>query len=236
MVKKLSVLLALLLLFVGSSFAEGIPQDVAVAYLEIVKDIEGEPAEWSEWWDFGVALHDITGDGIPELFCAWMPDVQSESLTLTVWTWQDGQALQIFSDWITPLGPGDIFDFINTIFYSQDRGLCMGARYAYDDYTAQHVFRRYALEDGLLQLTGKIEMAFDQEAFDRDFEADQVRGSIGEYMAPCRDGIQLTWEALQSESESLFAGAEVILFGDSWGEPKVTMSYADAIAYLGGAE
>ena len=77
------------------------------------------------------------------------------------------------------------------------------------------MFRRYEWDDNALRLTDKVEMEFDQEAFDRDMEADEVGGSIDEYMFPRHNGIQLTREAFQSFSDRALGGIEVILFGAS---------------------
>ena len=233
---------------IGDGAAENasIPAQGAAAYFEIVKNIQSYPLvdhdyygdgprNWVDYWSFAVALYDITGDGIPELFCTWMPEVENETAMLSIWTYQDGQAQQLFSEYVSYLGPGDVSDYIDTIFISADKGLYWGARNAgYDGALYHNVFRRYAYADGALRLTDMIDMAFDQEVFDRDLAADEVGGSIYEYMYPCHNGTRLTSDAFQSFSESAFNSIEVILFGDSLGEPNAAMSCADAITLLEG--
>ena len=57
---------------------------------------------------------------------------------------------------------------------------------------------------------------------------------IGAYMFPWHNGTRLTREEFQSFSDHAFSCAEIILLGESLGEPNAMMSYSDAVALLEG--
>ena len=133
----------------NESVSVSLPKSAEESYLQILRNyghrLQLQFPSWvGDYWENGVAFIDITGDGIPEMFCA-MPDgdVFDEMFSgmLMIYTYRDGSVHLLFNELIAyPFEGGDTF-----IFFSADRKRLYTCEKEY--------FRCYAiLADGSLSL------------------------------------------------------------------------------------
>ena len=100
-----------------------LPEDAAAAYLQILREYQSLLQEQLPWWvgdswENGVAFMDITGDGIPEMFCAMPSEALDASDTfygvLAIWSYHNGAAhLLLFDEISYPMEGNATFVFLS---------------------------------------------------------------------------------------------------------------------------